>query len=151
MTLNDRGAFNRSSENIYPRELSLSRTDRGSVEADYLDMFIDFKEDFYKIKLFDKRDNFTFKVINYPCMKYSNVPILPSYGIYLSQILRICRICTNIDNFKVAMQKLSQDFLNKGFEKGHLTKYFQKFIDVYEREWAKFGCLIVLPKPLLDQ
>ena len=44
---------------------------------------------FYNIKLFDKRDGFNFKVINYPCLTYSNVPTSQSYGIYLSQLLRI--------------------------------------------------------------
>ena len=83
-------------------------------------------------------------------MKFSNVPTLPSYGIYLSQILRISRICTKVDDFEAAMQKLSQDFLNKGFQKHLLAKYFHKFIDVYEREWAKFGSVLVLPIPLTD-
>ena len=70
--------------------------------------------------------------------------VQPAYGIYLSQLLRICRICTNIQDFYVAICKITQEFLIKGFNKCILYKYFVKFIDNYELEWCKFG---VLPQP----
>ena len=149
--LNDRGLFGEACVSIYPPELTLySRTDNGSVQADYLDMDIKIDSDgFFAVKLFDKRDAFKFKVINYPCMTYSNVPSLPSYGIYLSQLIRICRICTSHFGFVPAMQKLTQEFLNKGFDKNILLKYFTKCIDSYELEWSKFGVLPEIPATLI--
>ncbi len=78
-------------------------------------------------------------------MKYSNIPSNPSYGIYLSQIFRLCRICTDYTDFCTAILKLSQEFLNKGFDKSKLAKKFIRFVDFYEKEWAKLGELPVLP------
>ena len=116
------------------------------IQADYLDMDICFdNKGFFHSKLFDKRDHFGFNVINFPCMTYSNIPSIPSYGIYLSQILRICRICTDFADFCTAIVKISNEFLNKRFDKSKLVKKFNKFVDNYEKEWAKFGELPVLP------
>lgn len=78
-------------------------------------------------------------------MKFSNVPVLPSHSIYLSQLHCICCLCTGIDDFNTSMQKLTNDFLNKGFSKTTLKKILYKFIDSYEQEWAKFGQVIELP------
>ena len=62
-------------------------------------------------------------------------------------MIRIARICTSHSGFVPAMQKLTQEFLNKGFDKNILFKYFTKFIDSYELEWSKFGVLPEIPAP----
>ena len=143
--LNDKGFFSQVNSTIYPVELALSRTDRDGTQADYLDMNIDINGNFFNSKLFDKRDSFNFRVINFPCITYSNIPSIPSYGIFISQILRICRICTQYADFCTAINRLSQEFLNKGFDKLVLSKKFERFLEKYEREWAKFGCLPEIP------
>ena len=38
--------------------------------------------------IYDKRDSFNFPVVNFPFMS-SNIPAIPSYGIYISQLVRI--------------------------------------------------------------
>ena len=92
LALNDSGLFKASIKDIYPSELKLSCTDVNTIQADYLDLDLFLVDKFFGVKLFDKRDNFNFIPINYPCLTYSNVSSASSYGIYLSQILRICRI-----------------------------------------------------------
>ena len=42
--------------------------------------------------VYDKRDNFSFEIINFPFM-YSNIPADLTYGVYISQLVRIRRIC----------------------------------------------------------
>ena len=148
--LNDKGLFGQVCDIIYPPELTLSRTDKDNVQADYLDMDINVNDNgFFAINLFDKRDAFSFKVINYPCMTYSNIPAKASYGIYLSQLIRISRICTEYSGFVPVVHKLTQEFLNKGFDKQLLTNYFTKFINGYELEWSKFGVLPEIPPILI--
>ena len=139
--LNDCGNFLKVCKTIYPSELILSCTDNLNVQADYLDLNLSIENEFFSSKLFDKRDNFSFKVINFPCMKYSNIPSEPSYGIYLSQILRICRNCTNVHDFNESLIKLTDQFLDKSFKVNKLYKIFLKFINNYEKEWCKFGAL----------
>jgi hypothetical protein len=36
-------------------------------------------------KIYDKRDDFNFKIINFPNM-CSNIPASPAYGVYISQL-----------------------------------------------------------------
>jgi hypothetical protein len=45
-------------------------------------------------KIYDKRDDFNFKIINFPNM-CSNIPASPAYGIYISQLIRYARACSN--------------------------------------------------------
>ena len=145
LALNDSGVFKSSVDKIYPTELKLSCTDVDSIQADYLDLDICISSQFFRSKLFDKRDQFDFKPISYPCLTYSNVSSMSSYGIYLSQILRICRICTKVEDFEDSMNKLTHAFASKGFDIVTLRRYFMKFIDNYTNEWTKFGHLIALP------
>ena len=52
-----------------------------------------------KFKLYDKRDEFQFDIVNYPHMD-SNVPIGPAYGVYVSRLIAFTRVYTDFDNFK---------------------------------------------------
>ena len=73
-------------------------------------------------------------MINQPCLKFSNIPTKLAYEIYLSQLIRVCRICTKATNFNFAMQKITLEFVNKSFDKAYLTKIFMRFIGNYEEE-----------------
>ena len=55
-------------------------------------------------------------------MKYSNIPSKPAYGFYLSQLIRVCGICTNDKDFEIAMQKITLEFVTKSFHKANLLK-----------------------------
>ena len=126
--------------------LTLSRTDKDGIQADYLDLDISISTNgFFNCNLFDKRDDFKFKVINYPCLNFSNIPVQPAYGIYLSQLLRICRICSDINNFYIAISKITKEFLLKGFNKCILFKYFVKFVCQYELNGANLVFYLSLP------
>ena len=78
-------------------------------------------------------------------MTYSNIPTMSSYGIYLSQLIRVCRICTEYSDFCTAVLKITKEFLNKGFDKVILSRFFRKFITNYELEWSKFGVELEMP------
>ena len=64
LSLNDKGFFDNVSKLIYPPELTLSRTDKDGIQADYLDLDISISANgFFNCNLFDKRDDFKFKVM----------------------------------------------------------------------------------------
>ena len=46
----------------------------------------------------DKRDAFNFNIVNFPYMS-SNIPANPTYGVYISQLIRISRICDTFQSF----------------------------------------------------
>ena len=56
--------------------------------ADYLDLtFIIDTGGKLSIRLYDKRDDFDFHIVNFPYLS-SNIPSGPSYGVYISQLIR---------------------------------------------------------------
>ena len=48
--------------------------------------------------LYDKRDDFDFAIVNFP-FSWSNVPLSPAYGVYVSQLIRYARTCHAYDDF----------------------------------------------------
>ena len=49
-------------------------------------------------KIYDKRDNFNFEIVNFPFLD-GDVPWLPSYGVYISQLISFATVCSNVDDF----------------------------------------------------
>ena len=49
-------------------------------------------------KIYDKRDNFNFEIVNFPFLD-GDVPRSSSYGVYISQLIRFARVCSNVEDF----------------------------------------------------
>ena len=49
-------------------------------------------------KIYDKRDDFNFEIVNFPFFD-GDVPRSSSYGVYISQLIRFAKVCSNFDNF----------------------------------------------------
>ena len=45
----------------------------------------------------DKQDDFNFEIVNFPFLD-GNVPRSPFYGVYISQLIRFARVCSNVDD-----------------------------------------------------
>ena len=54
----------------------------------YLDISITILESKYVTTVYDKRDDFNFKIVEFPFM-HSNIPAKPACGVYISQLVRI--------------------------------------------------------------
>jgi hypothetical protein len=63
------------------------------MSPSYLDLEID-SEAQLRTKLYNKRDDFdvNFPNVNFPFM-CSNIPAVPAYGVYISELIRYCRTC----------------------------------------------------------
>ena len=42
--------------------------------------------------------NFDFDIVNFPFLD-GDVPRRPSYGVYISQLIRFARVCSHVDDF----------------------------------------------------
>jgi hypothetical protein len=78
---------------IYPSELDLKRTTENSTSLSYLDVLITIDKGKYSTNVYDKRDDFGFNIVNFPHL-CGNIPSKPAYGVYISQLVRIGRICS---------------------------------------------------------
>jgi len=63
-------------------------TDTTRLSASYLDLQLEIdNEGRLRTKLYDKRDDFNFPIVNFPVI-CSNIPVAPSYGVDISQLIR---------------------------------------------------------------
>ena len=70
---------------IYPPELEVKETTDTASSASFLDLYLECDDSGQiSTKIYDKRDDFNFKIINFPNM-CSNIPASPAYGVYISQ------------------------------------------------------------------
>ena len=65
----------------YPTELQLNKANSGDTEALFLDLDLFITNDIVSSKIYDKRDDFNFEIVNFPFLD-GNVPHTPSYGVY---------------------------------------------------------------------
>jgi hypothetical protein len=81
---------------IYPSELEVKDTTDAQKSASYLDLLLEIDNGGrLKEKLYDKHDDLTFPIVNYPFIS-SNIPASPTYGVYLSQLARFYRACKSL-------------------------------------------------------
>jgi hypothetical protein len=78
-----------------------------------------------KTKLYDKRDDFTFPIINFPFIS-SNIPAAPAYGVYISQRIRYSRACAQYSDFLDRVQLLTQNLLKPGYIAPRLKSSLQR-------------------------
>ena len=64
----------------------------------FLDLNLSIKNGVVSSKIYDKRDDFNFEIVNFPFLD-GDVPRSPSYGVYISQLIRFASVCSNGDDF----------------------------------------------------
>ena len=87
---NDNPYFEGMVNQIYPPELQLNKANTSDIEVPILDLHLSSSKGFVSSKLYDKSDDFDFYIVNFPFLD-GDVPRRPSYGVYISQLLRIAR------------------------------------------------------------
>ena len=71
---------------IYQSELEVKDTTDTQKSASYLDLQLEIDNGGrLKAKLYDKRDDFTFPIVNFPFIS-SNIPTSRAYGVYIFTI-----------------------------------------------------------------
>ena len=114
-------------DRIYPTELQLNRANSSDTEAPFLDLNLCISNGTVSTKIYDKRDDFDFDIVNYPFLD-GDVPRRPSYGVY--------------------NKALTAKLLRQGYRYFKLRKAFSKF---YRRHSALLEKYSVSLKTLLQQ
>ena len=100
---------------IYPSQLSVERANTSDDLANYPDLtFIIRSNNRLYTKLSDKLDDFDFHIINFPFL-WSKITSGPSYGVYISQLIRYARCCSYYD-FGCRHKLLVDRLLSQGYE-----------------------------------
>ena len=83
---------------IYPNELQLNEASISDTEASFLDLHLSISNGFVSSKIYNKRDDFDIDIVNFPFLD-SDVPGRPSYGVYISQLIRFVKVCSHVKDF----------------------------------------------------
>ena len=120
--------FDQYIHTIYPPELDIKNTTDSTKSSSYLDLLlsIDANTNLHT-KLYDKRDDFDFHIVNFPFLD-SNIPLSPAYGVYISQLIRFARACTEYTDFIDRSKILTSKLLNQGYKSDRLKVAIKKCV-----------------------
>ena len=111
---------------IYPKELKLNRANSSDTSAAFLDLDLSIEHGIISSKIYDKRDDFNFNIVNFPQLD-GDVPKATSYGVYISQLIRFARACTSVNDFNKRNLLITEKLLKQGYRYHKLRKTFTKF------------------------
>ena len=83
---------------IYPAGLQLNKANASDTEAAFLDLNLSIHNDIVSTKLYDKRNDFNFDILYFPFLDGDD-PQCPSYGVYISQLIRFARASSHVTDF----------------------------------------------------
>ena len=72
---------------IYPLELQLNKANRSDTKAAFLDLHLFISNDIVSIKIYDKRDNFDFEIVNFPFKMVMFLALHPMESISLKSFV----------------------------------------------------------------
>ena len=72
-----------------------------------------------------------------------NIPSVQAYGVYTSQLGRLCDVNMSWKRYVSDLHKISKMFICQGFDKKVLLRKYIDFAHKYLGKWSKFGCDIL--------
>ena len=132
---------------IYPTELQLNKANASDTEAAFLDFILSIQSDIYSTKIYDKQDDFNFDIVNVPFLD-GDIPQRPSYGVYISQLIRFAGASSHVTDFNNRNKFLRAKLLKQGYRYHKLRKAFSK---LYRRHIELIEKCHVSLKKLMQQ
>ena len=123
--------FDNMVSQIYPSELQLNKANVSDTEAAFLDLHLSISNDIVSTKIYDKRDDFDFEIVNFPFLD-GDVPRSTSYGVYISPFIRFARVSSHVADFNTRNKLLTQKLLKQGYQYHKLRKLFSKYRRYYD-------------------
>ena len=122
-------------DQIYPTELQLNKANSSDTEAPFLDLNLSITNGIVSSKIYDKGDDFN---LNFPFFD-GDVPRSPSYAVYISQLIRFSRVCSNVDDFNNRNLFLTAKLLKQDYRYHKLRKAFSKFYQRHSELIVKYN------------
>ena len=99
---------------IYPSQLTAEKANKSDHLADNLDLTLIIDSGGkLSTRLYDKREDFDSHIVNFPFLS-SNIPSSPSYGVYISQLIRYALCCPHYCDFRYRHKYLVDRLLSQG-------------------------------------
>ena len=99
--------FDNMVSQIYPSELQLNKANAFDTKTAFLDLYLSISNDIVSTKIYDKRADFDFEIVNIPFLD-GDVPRSTSYGVYISQLIRFAIVSNYVADFNSHNTLLTQ-------------------------------------------
>ena len=126
---------------IYPTELQLNNANSSDTEGPFLDLNLSITNGIVSSRIYNKRDDFNFEIVNFPFLD-GDVPLSPSYGVYISQLIRFARVCSNVDDFNIRNLFLTAKLLKQGYRYHKIRKAFSQFYRRHSELIVKYNIVL---------
>ena len=126
----DNPCFEQMVGQIYSTELQLNKANSFDSEVPFLDLNLSITNGILSSKIYNKRDDFNFETVNFPFLD-GDAPRSLSYGVYISQLIRFARVCSNVNDFINRSLLLSVKLLKQGYRYYKIRKAFSNFYHRY--------------------
>ena len=113
-----------------------------------MDLHLSISNGFVSSKIYDKRNDFDFDIVNFHFWIYGDVPRSTSYGVYISKRIRFARVSSHVADFNAHNKSLTAKLLQQGYRYHKLRKTFSKF---YRRHYELISKFYVGLKSHLHQ
>ena len=90
----DNNFFDSRVNRIYPSELQLNTANVSDAEASFLDLHLSISDGFVKTKIYDKRDDFDFDIVNFSISRWR----CSSFGILWCLYFSTYSICSSVQS-----------------------------------------------------
>ena len=116
---------------IYPTELQLNKVNASQdTESAFLDLNLSIHNNTISTKIYDKRDDFDFDIVNFPFLD-GDVPRRRSYGVYISQLIRFAKASSHVNDLNNRNKFLTAKLLKQDYRYHKLSKELSKFYRRY--------------------
>ena len=143
LSLNNNTFFNQYKHKIYPSSLMLRKENTDSDKVHFLDLNIFVRDSLFITNIYDKREDYAFKIINFPNLK-GNIPYCDSYSTFTTELVRYAKGCTMFKDFKERTMNLVKKLIKDSFFNNKLlSKTFSKFCRNHVFIILKFGSQVL--------
>ena len=89
------------------------KANSSDAEAAFLDLHLSISNDIVSTKIYYKRDDFDFEIVNFPFLD-GDILRSKSYGVYITQLIRFARASSHFADFNTRNKLLTQKLLKQG-------------------------------------
>ena len=97
---------------IHLVELQINKANTSDIKVSFLDLHLSILDGFVSSKIYDKRDDFDFDIVNLPFSE-CDVPRTTSHGVYISQLIRFACVSSHLADFNARNNSLTATLIMK--------------------------------------
>ena len=142
--VNDEGFFEEIIDIIYPsKNLKLIKVNELQDKADVLDIAVKLDDGLFETKVYDKRRDFPFNVVNMPYF-YSFISEKVLKNVISNEINRYFRICSNKNNFLTECVRFKNLLITRDYPLHFIRKNFLRAFSSANFKFIKHADLVYI-------